>query len=324
MHVHRTNQHADFTVLANCALQNKTLSFRARGLLGYLLSRPDGAQEDCRRLAEEHPEGRRGVADALNELKAAGYYFVVTWKSRDGRFCTETHVYDTPQQQAPAPGPGERPEGGAGAKPVKNREKETTPRGDAVNEDRGDRDDDGDGGDDGDGHDHDDHDDEPPPPSPPVAEPSTALSGAAALLHRIVRGEPRLRLGVPEAAKLAPLVAEWLADGATEAELRAALTTGLPRVILAPVGLLKHRLIHKRPPARVPEQPDPVAVTPVPRRHECDDCRAPLPAPGLCRACAAPDVPAPPNPAVAATRRGAAVVRAALRGITVPAACCPA
>src|SRR5207248_2223078 len=62
----------------------------------------------------------------------------------------------------------------------------------------------------------------------PHPAPTGDRSRAAALLSRLGDREPRLRLGVAEAARLAPVAAEWLTRGATEEDLRLALTSGLP------------------------------------------------------------------------------------------------
>ncbi|RKT09464.1 hypothetical protein BX285_6559 [Streptomyces sp. 1114.5] len=42
MQIHRSVSERDFAVLPNAVLQNRRLSFTARGLLADLLSRPDG------------------------------------------------------------------------------------------------------------------------------------------------------------------------------------------------------------------------------------------------------------------------------------------
>ena len=54
-------------------LQDKRISFRARGILGYLLSLPDGWEASAERIAHETTEGRDAVATALKELERAGY-----------------------------------------------------------------------------------------------------------------------------------------------------------------------------------------------------------------------------------------------------------
>ncbi|RDG35188.1 hypothetical protein [Streptomyces corynorhini] len=80
-----------------------------------------------------------------------------------------------------------------------------------------------------------------------------ALSGeeraAYDALSRIAAAEPRLQLGVRELVRLAPLAVPWLVRG-TEAQLRQALTAGLPAEVGSPVGLVRRRLLDKLPPQR--------------------------------------------------------------------------
>jgi len=49
------------------------LSFRAKGVLGYMRSKPNGWQFSSERIAEDSDDGRRVVLSALNELIANGY-----------------------------------------------------------------------------------------------------------------------------------------------------------------------------------------------------------------------------------------------------------
>ncbi|MGW1145249.1 hypothetical protein ACWD6I_09370, partial [Streptomyces sp. NPDC002454] len=76
MHVHRSAHASNFTVLPNCVLQNRQLSYTARGLLADLLSRPDGRCEDGRQMADTSPQGRGAIRKALKELTDAGFYRV--------------------------------------------------------------------------------------------------------------------------------------------------------------------------------------------------------------------------------------------------------
>ncbi|MFG3498732.1 hypothetical protein [Streptomyces sp. NPDC047928] len=99
---------------------------------------------------------------------------------------------------------------------------------------------------------------------PPSAE--LALAERVLLSLRHVRRD--LLLGVREARLLADAAAEWLRRGVSAAELRHALTSGLPAGgVTSAVGFLRHRLVHKLP---VPEAassvppPEPPPRGPVP------------------------------------------------------------
>ncbi|MFH8467499.1 hypothetical protein [Streptomyces sp. NPDC017991] len=74
-----------------------------------------------------------------------------------------------------------------------------------------------------------------------------------------------LLLGVREARLLAGAAAEWLRRGVSAADLRRALTTGLPTDgIRSAVGFLRHRLVQKLPAARARLQVQVQVNTPAP------------------------------------------------------------
>ena len=101
----------DFTVLRNDVLRDSRLSYRARGILGAILSRPDNWSIRADQLAREGGEGRDAIRTALNELRQYGYLHTVTYQDDGGRFHTDQVVYDNPQfslgiPENPQPKPG--------------------------------------------------------------------------------------------------------------------------------------------------------------------------------------------------------------------------
>ncbi|MDH6579037.1 hypothetical protein [Kitasatospora sp. MAP5-34] len=98
MRVHRSAHARSFTVLPNGLLQDRRLSYTARGLLVDLLSRPDGWREDGRAMADSSPQGRGAIRRALKELTEAGYYQVMKVRLKDGTIRSEAHVFDAPQR----------------------------------------------------------------------------------------------------------------------------------------------------------------------------------------------------------------------------------
>ncbi|MFG2847625.1 hypothetical protein ACGF12_31315 [Kitasatospora sp. NPDC048296] len=270
MQIHRSAHARSFTVLPNGLLQDRRLSFTARGLLADLLSRPNGWREDGRQMADTSPQGRGAVRRALKELKDAGYYRVDTFRLPNGTVRSEAHVYDTPQLAAeappvvPRPAAGERGTGRAVTPPVKNPAEEPT-------------------------------------------LPDEQTRTAVATLFRVIRPEPRLRLGEAEAQTLAPLVAQWLERGSTAAELAQALLPGLPQPMHSPAAILRDRLQRKMPPER--SAPPPASYA------ECSLCHDPVPQPGICCPCAGLGTRTlTVGGGAAAARGGAARARAALRG----------
>jgi hypothetical protein len=297
MQIHRSRHTRGFAVLPNTLLQDRRLSYTARGVLVDLLSRPDGWSEDGRRMAATSPQGRHAVAKALRELTAFGYYRVERLRRADGTFVSEVHVFDTPQvaPDATRPGPGAAESEDRGANPVKDRGKEPTlpdrrPSAATGEEGRA-------------------------KPTATQPAPSGLVGEAVATLFRVIRTEPRLRLGTAEALVLAPLVSAWLERGYGQRDLSAALLGGLPEPVHSATALLRDRLIRKLPPARG------AAAPPArPRPHECGQCARPIPHEGICRACAGlanePD-DAAARASIAA--RGRAKVRAALNAGSAPA-----
>ena len=86
----------DFTILPNRALRDPHLSYRARGVLAYVLSMPDNWRTSAETLARQGVEGRDAIRAAINELIAAGYARRVKSQDERGQFTTELHFYDHP------------------------------------------------------------------------------------------------------------------------------------------------------------------------------------------------------------------------------------
>ncbi|MFB7677048.1 hypothetical protein ACFC26_37165 [Kitasatospora purpeofusca] len=288
MQVHRSAHARNFVVLPNALVQYRRLSYTARGLLADLLSRPDGWSEDAQRMADSSPQGRGAIRAALKELKEAGYYLVLKVRMPDGTIRSEAHVFDVPQRPgaeiirpqagegaaerksrpgAPRPASGESTSGDREALPVKDREQEPSlPQADGDRFDGQDRPAQRKGG-------------RTATTDESVPEPPDEGTRVAMLaLYRALRPEPRLRLGEAEALELAPLVARWLERGCGPAELAAALLPGLPARIHSPRAVVRDRLKRKLP---VP----PTQGIPAAQRLECNECRAPMPRPGLCPDC---------------------------------------
>lgn len=288
MHIHRTARTRFFTTLGNEVLRDSRLSFCARGILGHLLSLPEGQRGDIRTLAERAPEGRERVASALRELERFGYLKRAVKRTAEGRIYTEVDVFDTPERPSSqvTPDAGFPASGGL----------DCGPDGDHPVKERGEK---------------------PTLPAPPAQHGEEGWEGdcdeetrtSAELLARVARAEPKLSLGRCEALRLAPLVTEWRRRGASELHVIGSLTAGLPRDgVYHPARFIESRLVAKMPAERCA----------VPAKLECDQCRAPVLVPGACRCCQGVD-PADGR-AVAdfgqVRARGVAMARAALRGLS--------
>jgi hypothetical protein len=85
-----------FAIIRNEVLQDERLSFRARGVLASILSRPDNWRCSAWDLAKEGIEGRRAILTALTELETYGYLVRSKKQDEAGKWSTSSYIYDTP------------------------------------------------------------------------------------------------------------------------------------------------------------------------------------------------------------------------------------
>ncbi|MQS12023.1 helix-turn-helix domain-containing protein [Streptomyces kaniharaensis] len=266
MHINRIPRHAPgYTILDNGHVVRKhSLSWAARGLLGYLLSLPDGAREDVRTLAAKSVEGRATVARALRELETAGHY--VRRTQRDpltGQVRTVVSVHEVPvtgkavhtvpplpvSPAAGSPGAGAAAAGRTGSPSKKMVLKEV---------------------------------------EVPSVRPSEKLTVGMALLLELGRRDPRMALAGKPLTDQATRVEGLLARGWTRDALTGILSAPLPETVTHSVGaILAARL------AKVPSVPSPRHAVDGARRHECPGrdgmCGRPVAVDGqLCNSCEKP------------------------------------
>lgn len=85
-----------WTSVPNAALEDDTLSWKARGLLTYLLSKPDHWQTTIRGLVGQGPDGYDAVQTGLAELEQAGYLERHRERGDDGQFRWVSTLHDAP------------------------------------------------------------------------------------------------------------------------------------------------------------------------------------------------------------------------------------
>ncbi len=95
----------NFTILSNAVINDERLSFRARGILTWLLSKPDDWHTRSESIAAQSPprEGRDAVRSALRELAELGYLVREKIQNERGQWSTIQTVYEEPVT-GPAPG----------------------------------------------------------------------------------------------------------------------------------------------------------------------------------------------------------------------------
>lgn len=91
-----------FSTFSNEIIRDTRLSYKARGILLDLLSRPDNWRVSAKMLAANGVDGRDAIMSGLKELRDLGY--IVTQRSQDdkGLWSTESVVYDTPRTAFPS------------------------------------------------------------------------------------------------------------------------------------------------------------------------------------------------------------------------------
>jgi hypothetical protein len=94
----------DFTIVSNAVIRDSRLSYRARGVLIDILSRPDNWRTDFKSIARGGSEGESAIRTVLAELRAAGYLVQRRTQGERGRWVTTSTVYDQPQEN-PQVGP---------------------------------------------------------------------------------------------------------------------------------------------------------------------------------------------------------------------------
>jgi hypothetical protein len=85
---------SDFFQMNNKPIQDPSLSWAAKGLLGYFLALPETWEVHLRKLFCQSSSSRVATETALNELIAAGY--VVKEQGEDKRRTTRYIVYEDP------------------------------------------------------------------------------------------------------------------------------------------------------------------------------------------------------------------------------------
>ena len=93
----------NFAQIHNEALADGRLSFKARGLLAFLLSRPPGWSTSAERLAKSGIDGERAVKSGLRELEQLGYLTRTRTHNPDGTFSHNQTVTDQPTISAKQP-----------------------------------------------------------------------------------------------------------------------------------------------------------------------------------------------------------------------------
>ncbi|MGN5238529.1 replication protein [Rhodococcus sp. SJ-3] len=87
----------NFTILSNTIINNEALSFRARGVLIWLLSKPFDWSIRSEVIADQSPfEGREAIRTVMRELVAHGYLVREKVQNEKGHWATIQTIYEEP------------------------------------------------------------------------------------------------------------------------------------------------------------------------------------------------------------------------------------
>lgn len=98
MIVRRAGRPRRFTVVDNTTIEDSRLTWEARGMLIYLLSKPDDWSTNREHLAGQAPNGLTVVRRVLAELETCGYLVRHRTRGEDGRIQWEATIYESPAQ----------------------------------------------------------------------------------------------------------------------------------------------------------------------------------------------------------------------------------
>jgi len=85
-----------YVMIDRDVFQNDELSWKAKGLLGYLLSRPDDWIVRMADLANQSTDGMAAVRSAVKELEDAGYMIRARTQDDEGKFEWTVEVHELP------------------------------------------------------------------------------------------------------------------------------------------------------------------------------------------------------------------------------------
>ena len=100
--IRRAARRHRFLIVDQAAVEDTRLSWAARGLLAYLLSRPDDWKVLVNDLKKRGNLGRDGIYALLRELRQAGYVQFERHRDRQGRMRGGTYIVS----ELPLPRPG--------------------------------------------------------------------------------------------------------------------------------------------------------------------------------------------------------------------------
>ena len=99
MAVFKIEKNSNYTVMSNYHLRDKNLSYKAKGLLSFMLSLPAEWDYSINGLVAISKEGVKAIRNILQELQQNGYLVIEKKQNKMGQFEYEYLIYETPDTQ---------------------------------------------------------------------------------------------------------------------------------------------------------------------------------------------------------------------------------
>lgn len=96
MSVFRIEKNDNYTVMSNYHLRDKRLSYKAKGLLSFMLSLPDDWDYSINGLVSISKENIKAIRNILKELQENNYLIINKVKNKKGQFEYEYLIYEKP------------------------------------------------------------------------------------------------------------------------------------------------------------------------------------------------------------------------------------
>lgn len=99
MSVFKIEKTKNYTVMSNHHLRDKNLSYKAKGLLSFMLSLPEDWDYSINGLVSISKEGVKAIRNILQELQKYGYLVIEKKQNEIGQFEYEYLIYEQPDTQ---------------------------------------------------------------------------------------------------------------------------------------------------------------------------------------------------------------------------------
>lgn len=97
----RVIKNKNYSVMSNYHLQDKKLSYKAKGLLSYMFSLPDNWKFTIIGISRASKESEKTIRTILKELEFNKYLIIDKKQNELGRFVYEYFIYELPYTKKP-------------------------------------------------------------------------------------------------------------------------------------------------------------------------------------------------------------------------------